>query len=160
MIMDQGNVSMMMMPNRQGTLDPSSQALDWAAMMEEQIQDQKWNQNASGMSSSQSPQPVKADRCYVCAECLRSFTTKQSLKRHEIAYHTFEYEFVCKYCKKGFIKNSVLQKHLMTHIMMSEQCPKCGKELASEYEYKCHTETCQTAEEEAKPNSLPIFFPK
>ncbi|XP_033752945.1 uncharacterized protein LOC117336489 isoform X16 [Pecten maximus] len=157
MVMDQGNVSMVMTPNRPGTFDPSPQTLDWAAMMEEQIQNQNWNQSSPTVSMQNLS---KTEKTHVCSECFKSFTTKQSLKRHEIAYHTFEYEFVCRFCKKGFIKNSVLQKHMATHAMLNQKCPKCEKEFASEYEYKCHMEACQVDGVEAKPNSLPLYFPK
>jgi len=81
---------------------------------------------------------------FVCNFCGKSFTTKQTIKRHLITHENIK-SFKCEVCKKYFGQQWTLKLHMMSHTdEKSLQCHICGKQLFSKSNLKKHIITHST----------------
>ncbi|KAL0124425.1 hypothetical protein PUN28_006339 [Cardiocondyla obscurior] len=77
----------------------------------------------------------------VCAECGKTFTKKDSFKRHMVV-HTGYKPFSCIICKKPFARRSQLRQHLLIHTGKRPfVCDICGKAFTQKPGLICHRKT-------------------
>lgn len=77
----------------------------------------------------------------VCAECGKTFTKKDSFKRH-MAVHTGCKPHSCLICKKPFARRSQLRQHLLIHTGKRPfVCDICGKAFTQKPGLICHRKT-------------------
>ena len=57
---------------------------------------------------------VHSSILYPCDKCVKSFTCKSYLKKHETAHCISEKTFKCEYCDKDFLTWSHLKRHVKT----------------------------------------------
>ncbi|XP_076226938.1 uncharacterized protein LOC116432788 isoform X6 [Nomia melanderi] len=77
----------------------------------------------------------------VCAECGKTFTKKDSFKRH-MAVHTGCKPHSCLICNKPFARRSQLRQHLLIHTGKRPfVCDICGKAFTQKPGLICHRKT-------------------
>ncbi|EZA53466.1 hypothetical protein X777_06547 [Ooceraea biroi] len=77
----------------------------------------------------------------VCAECGKTFTKKDSFKRHMVV-HTGCKPHSCMICKKPFARRSQLRQHLLIHTGKRPfECDICGKAFTQKPGLICHRKT-------------------
>ncbi|XP_011502141.1 PREDICTED: zinc finger protein 845-like [Ceratosolen solmsi marchali] len=77
----------------------------------------------------------------VCAECGKTFSKKDSFKRH-MAVHTGNKPYVCIICNKPFARRSQLRQHLLIHTGKRPfVCDICGKAFTQKPGLICHRKT-------------------
>ncbi|XP_072744532.1 uncharacterized protein [Anoplolepis gracilipes] len=77
----------------------------------------------------------------VCAECGKTFTKKDSFKRHMVV-HTGCKPHSCVICKKPFARRSQLRQHLLIHTGKRPfVCDICGKAFTQKPGLICHRKT-------------------
>ncbi|CAL1684632.1 unnamed protein product [Lasius platythorax] len=77
----------------------------------------------------------------VCAECGKTFTKKDSFKRHMVV-HTGCKPHSCMICKKPFARRSQLRQHLLIHTGKRPfVCDICGKAFTQKPGLICHRKT-------------------
>nr|XP_033333837.1 zinc finger protein 729-like [Megalopta genalis] len=77
----------------------------------------------------------------VCAECGKTFTKKDSFKRH-MAVHTGCKPHSCVICNKPFARRSQLRQHLLIHTGKRPfVCDICGKAFTQKPGLICHRKT-------------------
>ena len=57
---------------------------------------------------------VHSSILYPCDKCVKSFTCKSYLKKHETAHCISEKTFKCEYCDRDFLTWSHLKRHVKT----------------------------------------------
>lgn len=74
----------------------------------------------------------------VCAECGKTFSKKDSFKRH-MAVHTGSKPHCCVICQKHFARRSQLRQHLLIHTGKKPfVCDICGKAFTQKPGLICH----------------------
>ncbi|XP_025073774.1 zinc finger protein 41-like [Pogonomyrmex barbatus] len=77
----------------------------------------------------------------VCAECGKTFTKKDSFKRHMVV-HTGCKPHACMICSKPFARRSQLRQHLLIHTGKRPfVCDICGKAFTQKPGLICHRKT-------------------
>ncbi|XP_025160401.1 zinc finger protein 28 homolog isoform X2 [Harpegnathos saltator] len=77
----------------------------------------------------------------VCAECGKTFTKKDSFKRHMVV-HTGCKPHICLICSKPFARRSQLRQHLLIHTGKRPfVCDICGKAFTQKPGLICHRKT-------------------
>ncbi|XP_014208853.1 zinc finger protein 37 isoform X4 [Copidosoma floridanum] len=77
----------------------------------------------------------------VCQECGKTFTKKDSFKRH-MSVHTGSKPYKCVICNKPFARRSQLRQHLLIHTGKRPfACDICGKAFAQKPGLICHRKT-------------------
>ncbi|XP_043273986.1 zinc finger protein 184-like isoform X2 [Venturia canescens] len=77
----------------------------------------------------------------VCAECGKTFTKKDSFKRH-MAVHTGSKPHPCPICSKPFARQSQLRQHVLIHTGQRPFiCDICGKGFTQKPGLICHRKT-------------------
>lgn len=61
------------------------------------------------------PHVKKPPTKYQCEICQKTYSRANSLNTHRLREHTKEKPFVCRVCKKGFVRNYELERHGTTH---------------------------------------------
>ena len=63
---------------------------------------------------------------YKCRSCPKSYSYKESLKRHEMAAHLGLFPYSCSVCGRGFQNKDNMLGHLSHHTGgKSFKCPQC-----------------------------------
>jgi KRAB domain-containing zinc finger protein len=55
------------------------------------------------------------DKRFKCSYCPEAFVARESVKCHEMKYHTGKFTFTCETCGKGFYQTCNYKLHLRTH---------------------------------------------
>jgi hypothetical protein len=79
-------------------------------------------------------QQTIANRKFGCQYCTDRFATAKSHARHVNRFHTGPYHYCCKYCGKGFHKQSECQQHEITHTDEKPfECKDCHKRFNAKH---------------------------
>ncbi|KAH8295050.1 hypothetical protein KR018_006431, partial [Drosophila ironensis] len=81
--------------------------------------------------------PEARDGRYICNECPKSYTSKQSLKVHK-NHHTGARPFKCQICELGFADPTLLRRHVETHNRLPFSCEICLKGFLLRCQLKEH----------------------
>ncbi|XP_069058933.1 zinc finger protein 34-like isoform X3 [Pleurodeles waltl] len=85
----------------------------------------------SEKSSTELPRRT-GGRSFYCSVCLKGFTRRQNLLRHEMI-HTGEKQYHCTECQKSFSLKQNLFMHLRTHTgERPYHCSECGKSFTQQ----------------------------
>ena len=81
---------------------------------------------------------------YACAQCPRTFTTRNNMWRHA-RNHSNTREWVCTSCGKAFMRSDILQEHTLTHTSNYHigKC-FCGEEISKKSSLLHHLKKCLT----------------
>ncbi|XP_055541685.1 zinc finger protein 93-like isoform X2 [Wyeomyia smithii] len=89
-------------------------------------------------------------KTFLCQECDKSFGTSLLLRSHQQKIHGAPSSLVCEICAKGFVYQSLLEKHRLTHsaegvASLKVQCEHCGKWSKSKELLQNHLKRCQAS---------------
>ena len=95
-------------------------------------------------------QNENAEQLFECPKCPAEFKNEISLKEHMNLIHLEEIK--CTFCsktfkRKGKLKEHVTRHHKPTHIMRTNPCEKCGKEIVA---MRQHLKSCKGKIEKIK----------
>ena len=98
-----------------------------------------------------------AEQLFECQKCPAEFKNELSLKEHMNLIHLEEVE--CTLCSKNFKRKSDLKVHVTkyhkpTHIMKTNPCEKCGKEIVA---MRSHLKSCKGKIEKIEKIKNPII---
>ena len=91
-------------------------------------------------SNSHPPPPHQQYPAFTCPECNKSYSSKNSLKRH-MDIHKGHFAYRCEQCNKGFQNRGPFRAHLATVHNMEEMkvsCPVCQAKFTRSDNMKAH----------------------
>ncbi|XP_053699304.1 zinc finger protein 62 homolog [Sabethes cyaneus] len=89
-------------------------------------------------------------KTFQCLECDKSFGTDLLLRSHQQNIHGASSSWVCEICAKGFVYQSLLEKHRLSHsaegvASLKVQCEHCSKWLTTKAGLYNHLKRCQAS---------------